>query len=171
MYKLVKHPDYAEPRQRVKSPGCDSYRSHLPHDAKEKRPRPNGVSGGEIMARGPVLSFFHHTSHLFSGARTMGASALQLNAFWNSGRLESGPMTRYFPIGCSSDCIMTRCSSMRMASPRHWPHAMKNCYSGVKPSMSGGRVLPSRDFWKARNATLAPPRSPMLSPNTSLPLW
>ena len=33
------------------------------------------------------------------------------NAFWNSGRFESGPMTRYLPIGCGSPWTISRCVS------------------------------------------------------------
>ena len=76
----------------------------------------------------------------------MGASAGQAKAFRNSGRFESGPMTRYFPVGCGSPWIINRCVSVRMASPRNWPQAMKNCCSGVKPSTVGAGGLPSSDF-------------------------
>ena len=59
-------------------------------------------------------------------------------------------MTRYLPVGCGSPWTIVRWVSGRMASPRNWPQAMKNCWSGVKPSIVGGGGLPSRDFWKAR---------------------
>ena len=36
----------------------------------------------------------HHTSHRFSAGRTMADPALQSNAAANSGRLDSGPITR-----------------------------------------------------------------------------
>ena len=58
-------------------------------------------------------------------------------------------MTRYLPIGCGSPCTISRCVSGRIASPRNWPHAMKNCWSGVKPSITGaGRVFCA--IWNAR---------------------
>ena len=44
----------------------------------------------------------YQTSQRWSAGRTIGVPGLQENAFWNSGRLETGPMTRNFPIGCGS---------------------------------------------------------------------
>ncbi len=35
-----------------------------------------------------------------------------------------------------------RAASGRIASPRNWPQAMKNCWSGVKPSCAGSGGLP-----------------------------
>ena len=49
-------------------------------------------------------------------------------------------MTRYFPMGCGSDWTIRRWVSGRMASPRNCPQAMKNCCSGVKPSIVGAGV-------------------------------
>src|SRR5262245_62171802 len=41
----------------------------------------------------------YHTTQRSAGGRTMAAPSLQLKACLNSGRLESGPITRYFPMG------------------------------------------------------------------------
>ena len=46
-----------------------------------------------------------------------------------------GPSTRYFATGCGSPCTISFWVSVRVASPRNWPQAMKNCWSGVKPSI------------------------------------
>src|SRR5712691_176980 len=85
-----------------------------------------------------------------SAARTIAEPSLQENACWNSGALESGPITRYFPVGCGSVCTIRRCVSGRIASPRNWPQAMKNSCSGVKPFPDGGGGLASSDFRNAR---------------------
>ena len=53
----------------------------------------------------------YQTSQRFSAGRTIGASAGHSNAFWNSGRFESGPITRNLPIGCGSLCTISRCVS------------------------------------------------------------
>ena len=45
---------------------------------------------------------------------------------------------------------MVRANSGRTASPRNWPQAMKNCCSGVKPSIVGdGRLASLRDLERA----------------------
>jgi hypothetical protein len=48
---------------------------------------------------------------------------------------------------------------------------MKNCCSGLKPSTTGAGGRPRRAISKAWSAILAPARSPIDSPRTSLPLW
>ena len=68
----------------------------------------------------------YQTSQRRFADRTMGEFAGQPNAFWNSGALESGPLTRNFAIGCWSPCTISRCDSGRMVSPRHCPQEMKN---------------------------------------------
>lgn len=67
--------------------------------------------------------------------RTMGVPAAHWKAFWNSGMFESGPITRYLPVGCGSPWIIVRWVSGRMKSPRNCPQEMKNCCLGVKPVM------------------------------------
>ena len=51
-----------------------------------------------------IANFFvkmlHQIVQRCSTGRTMASPVLQLNAFWNSGKLESGPMTRYLLTGC-----------------------------------------------------------------------
>ena len=44
----------------------------------------------------------YHTSQRSAFGRTMASPALQLNALLNSGRFDSGPLTRNFAIGCGS---------------------------------------------------------------------
>ncbi len=80
----------------------------------------------------------------------MALPALQENVCWNGGKLDSGPITRYLATGCGSPWIISFCVSGRVSSPRNWPHAMKNCSSGVKPSMVGAGGLPFCEFLKAR---------------------
>src|SRR5271156_4181212 len=92
----------------------------------------------------------YQTEHRSSGARTMASPALQPKALQNSGKFESGPMTRYLLTGCGFVSTNWRCASGRISSPRACPQDMKNCCSGVKPSWSAGRGLPSIDFSKAR---------------------
>ena len=82
----------------------------------------------------------YQTSHRFSAGRTIAEPALHENALANGGMFESGPMTRYFATGCSSPWIILRANSGRSSSPRTCPQAMKNCWSGVKPSTSGAGV-------------------------------
>jgi hypothetical protein len=48
---------------------------------------------------GAGLPMSYHTSQRSSFARTMVEPGLQLKAFWNSGMFDSGPMTRYLPMG------------------------------------------------------------------------
>ena len=67
----------------------------------------------------PTVSSDHHTSHRSASARTIGSPALHWNASRNSGRFDSGPLTRYFATGCGSPWIMVRCVSGRVSSPRH----------------------------------------------------
>ena len=83
----------------------------------------------------------HQTSQRSAPCRTIGASSLHSNAALNSGRFDSGPLTRNLAIGCGSPCTIVRCVSGRISSPRHWPQARKNCCSGVKPSMRRLRRL------------------------------
>src|SRR5205807_10473345 len=47
----------------------------------------------------------HHTTQRF--ARTIAESALQPKACANSPMVESGPITRYLPIGCGSPCTIS----------------------------------------------------------------
>ena len=61
--------------------------------------------GATFAAR---IALAYQTSHLFPSGLTIGASALQLHAFWNSGRFDNGPMTRYFAMGCGSVCTIRR---------------------------------------------------------------
>src|SRR5436309_1431651 len=37
----------------------------------------------------------------------MGSEGLHENACWNAPRFESGPITRYFPVGCGSLCTIS----------------------------------------------------------------
>src|ERR1700753_3003599 len=110
------------------------------------------------------MHIYYQIVQRFSVGRTMASPALQLNAFWNSGELLSGPSTRYLLIGCGFVSTNWRCASGRISSPRDCPHEMKNCCSGVNPSLLAGRGLPSMDFSNAREARFTPPRFPMLLP-------
>ena len=56
----------------------------------------------------------YQISQILSAGRTIGASGLHWNAFGNSGRFPSGPITRYFAIGCGSVCTINRCCSGRI---------------------------------------------------------
>ena len=68
---------------------------------------------------------------------TMADPALHANACWNSGEFETGPITRYFEIAWESDFTICRCTSVLSAAPRYCPQEMKNCCSGLKPSITG----------------------------------
>ena len=57
---------------------------------------------------------------------TIPSPSLHPNACANSGMFDSGPITRNFAIGCGSPCTIKRYCSIRIASLRNWPHAMKN---------------------------------------------
>ena len=105
-----------------------------------------GVGHALLAVQEPHL---HQTSQRFSGGAPSRDPGAQLNAFWNSGRFESGPMTRNFAdrvrVALDHQCAAV---SGRIASPRNWPQAMKNCWSGVKPSSVGCGGLPCCAIWK-----------------------
>src|ERR1035441_1889913 len=56
-----------------------------------------------------------------AGLRTMGASGLQLYAFWNSGMFPTTPLTRNFPGECSLTPAIMRANSGRSFSHQIWP--------------------------------------------------
>ncbi len=59
----------------------------------------------------PVLAYLrgrYQTSQRFSCGGTIADPAGQANAFWNSGRFDNGPITRYLAIGCGSPCTIVR---------------------------------------------------------------
>jgi len=72
------------------------------------------VAGGAVR---PTSA--HQTRQRFS--RTMGAPALQANAFWNSGILETTPLARYLAGECGSTVARSRCTSGRSALHQLWP--------------------------------------------------
>jgi hypothetical protein len=59
----------------------------------------------------------YHTLHRF--LFTMGASALQWKASWNSGMFETTPLVRYFSGECGSTV-----ARRRLVSSRVWPHQL-----------------------------------------------
>src|SRR5580692_7251007 len=60
-----------------------------------------------------VVETIHQITQRRSTGRTRASPDLQLNAFWNSGRLESGLMTRYLLTGCGLVSTNWRCVSGR----------------------------------------------------------
>ena len=121
-----------------------------------------------VLRRAPPLSA-HQTSQ--RSLRTIFASGLHENACANSGRFESGPLTRK---------LRRRVRVRRDQVPRaprrgSLPHQAcakprKNCCSGVNsPFAAGARprgLAPSSRAY----ASFTPPRSAMFSPSVSLPL-
>ena len=73
---------------------------------------------------------------------TIGASALHENAFWNSGMLETAPLTRYFPDECGSVAARSRSNSGRRFSHQIWPNPMKKPLLGREAVHDGRRGLP-----------------------------
>ena len=77
-----------------------------------------------------VRQWYHHTEHLLVGF--MGSIGSQLNAFANSGELESDPITRYFP-GVWTPVRIALIMASRLISPHHTcANDMKNNWSAVK---------------------------------------
>ena len=70
-------------------------------------------------------SRFYQTTHRSVSLRVIGEPALQSKAAAKGGKFESGPNTRYFATGCGSPCTISFWVSIRVASPRNWPQAMK----------------------------------------------
>src|SRR5271163_2208933 len=79
-------------------------------------------------------------------SRTMASPFLQPNALANSVMFESGPFPRKRPKGCGLVLAIKRSYSGRLFVPQTCTQPRKKRCSGVKPSLSGGRGLPSSDF-------------------------
>src|SRR5262249_56980307 len=62
---------------------------------------------------------------------TMGWPALQPQAFWNSGMLETTPFTRYLSGECSLVWAMRRVNWSVMFSHQIWPHPRNSLCCGV----------------------------------------
>ncbi len=60
---------------------------------------PHGFYFLRQEARRTAPAYFYQTVQRSASGRTIGEPSLQLNACLNSGRLESGPITRYLPMG------------------------------------------------------------------------
>src|SRR5436190_19861447 len=81
--------------------------------------------------------------------RTIGLPVLQPNALENSGMLDSGPFTRHFAAECGSVNTCRRSNSGVAFAAQTCAQPRKNRCSGVNPSMSAGRGLPSSDLINA----------------------
>src|SRR6266403_653404 len=79
-------------------------------------------------------------------SRTMASPFLQPKALANSAIFESGPLPRNLGSGCGLVLAINRAYSIRSLAPQTCAQPRKKRCSGVKPSLSGGRGLPARDF-------------------------
>src|SRR6267154_2287403 len=79
-------------------------------------------------------------------SRTIGSPFLQAKALANSAMFDSGPLPRNLGSGCGLVLAIKRAYSIRSLAPQTCAQPRKNRCSGVKPSFSGGRGLPARDF-------------------------
>src|SRR6202047_2748047 len=77
---------------------------------------------------------------------TIDSPFLQPKALANSAIFESGPLPRNLGSGCGLVLAINRAYSIRSLPPQTWVQPRKKRCSGVKPSLSGGRGLPARDF-------------------------
>src|SRR5712664_1058994 len=83
---------------------------------------------------------------LHACSRTIDSPFLQPKAFANSAIFESGPLPRNLGSGCGLVLAINRAYSIRSLAPQTCAQPRKKRCSGVKPSLSGGRFLPARDF-------------------------
>ena len=137
--------------------------------ANTKKPRCAGlrrlVNAPRIPAR--AYAFTTPVARSFS-ARTIDASACT-ERLAKRRQVRYRSIDRYFATGCGSlDHRALRFHARFVTA--EWPHAMRTAGPGEAVRVGSG-PLPSRDLRYARYATLAPARSPMDSPSTSLPLW
>src|SRR6267378_4342366 len=79
-------------------------------------------------------------------SRTIDSPFLQPKALANSAIFESGPLPRNLGSGWGLVLAINRAYSIRSLAPQTCPQPRKKRCSGVKPSLSGGRGLPARDF-------------------------
>src|SRR5580658_10916879 len=107
----------------------------------------------------------HQTRQRFSF--TIGWPDLHANAFSNSGRFTTRPLTRYLPGECGSVMAFTRRFSGRLFSHAHCAFPTKNRCSGVRPSRFSRCVFLVWSF-HAIHARINPPRSAISSPSVSL---
>src|SRR3954470_15206788 len=113
-----------------------------------------------------LTSWDHHTRQ--AAARTIGALALHANAFWNSGMLDNGPLTRYLFDECGLVAAFTRSASGRVFSHQTCAQPRNTRCSGVKPSTLPAFFAPGPARY-AMSARRSPPLAALFSPSVNRP--
>src|SRR6266403_842631 len=110
--------------------------------------RPAEIDGPPSNSPSDLLRFSIALGYqiLQACSRIIDSPFVQPNALANSAIFESGPLPRNLGSGCGLVLAINRAYSIRSLAPQTCVQPRKKRCSGVKPSRSGGRGLPARDF-------------------------